>query len=64
MTYDDLWRPLAAIYGSGEARAIVRCVLEERFGLSVADIYCGKVTQLSPDDQRLMGEMMERLLRS
>ena len=63
MTYDELWRPLAAVYDSGEARAIVRYVLDVRFGLSATDVYCGKVTQLSADDQRELGKIMERLGR-
>lgn len=64
MTYDELWRPLAAVYGTGEARAIVRYVLDARFGLSPADVYCGKVTQLSADDQRALCEIMRRLMKA
>ena len=64
MTYDELWRPLAAVYDEGEARAIVRYVLDVRFGLSPADVYCGKVTQLSADRQHELGEIMRRLMQA
>ena len=51
MNYEQLCQRLSNIYDAGEAKAIVRWVLDVRFGLSTADIYCGKVTQLSPNDQ-------------
>ena len=44
-----------------EARAIVRWVLGERFGLSMADILCDKVTELSADDRTDLEKMMFRL---
>lgn len=58
MTYEELWRRLAAIYDAGEAKAIVRMVLDERFGLSATDVYCGKVTQLSSDKQTELEKIM------
>lgn len=61
MTYDELWRRLAAVYDAGEAKAIVRMVLDERFGLSATDVYCGKVTQLSSDKQTELEKIMQRL---
>lgn len=59
--YATLWRRLAAVYDEGEAKAIVRYVLQERFGLSATDVYCGKVTQLSTDDSQALGKIMDRL---
>jgi len=64
MTYEDLWRPLAAIYGSGEAKAIVRYVLDVRFGMSTTDVYCGKVTQLSAEDCHELQKMTDRLMKA
>ncbi|MBR1687350.1 MAG: peptide chain release factor N(5)-glutamine methyltransferase [Prevotella sp.] len=61
MTYDELWRRLAHCYAAGEAKAIVRLMLGERFGLSATDIYCGKVSELSANDQQEVEEMMLRL---
>ena len=61
MTYETLWRNLTHLYDTGEAKAIVRWVLDVRFGLSMADILCGKVTQLSADDQTELEKIMQRL---
>lgn len=61
MTYEKLWNRLCSVYEPGEAKAIVRMVLNERFGLSAADVYCGKVTQLSSDEQAELEKIMLRL---
>jgi len=61
MTYEDLWHRLTPFYDAGEAKAIVRWVLDVRFGLSLADIICGKVTQLSADDQKELEKIVVRL---
>ena len=63
MTYNDLWRLLAQIYDEGEAKAIARMTYEERFGLSLSDIYLGKDTQLSADCQIDLEEIAKRLLQ-
>jgi release factor glutamine methyltransferase len=39
MNYIDLWHALHPLYDDGEAKAIVRLVLEERFGLTMSDIF-------------------------
>lgn len=61
MTYEKLWNRLCTVYDAGEAKAIVRMVLDERFGLSATDVYCGKVTQLSSDEQEELEKIMLRL---
>ena len=61
MTYEELWHRLTPIYDTGEAKAIVRWVLDVRFGLSWADILCGKVTELSANDQTELEKIMLRL---
>ena len=61
MTYEELWHRLTHIYDAGEAKAIVRWVLDVRFGLSWADILCGKVTELSAHDQTELEKIMQRL---
>ena len=63
MTYHELWHQLAQIYDEGEAKAIARMVYEVRCGLSLADLYIGKDTQLSADDQAELQEIAQRLLR-
>jgi len=57
MTFNELWRPLTAIYDEGEARAIALLVLEERFGLSRADVLCGRMG----DDSELQHLQQELL---
>jgi release factor glutamine methyltransferase len=55
---------LTPIYEAGEAKAIVRNVLEMQFHLSFADILCGKVTELSADNQAELEKIMIRLEKS
>jgi len=61
MTYETLCHRLTTCYDAGEAKALVRWVLDVRFGLSLVDILCGKVTQLSADDQAELEKIMRRL---
>ena len=62
MTYEEFWHPLQTLYEAGEAKAIARIVLEECFNLTMTDILCGKVTQLSANDQNKLKEILQRLL--
>ena len=57
MTYHELWRPLTALYDAGEAQAIARMVLELRFGLTMAEVLCGQMT-----DERELRQIQQRLL--
>ena len=61
MEYEELWHRLIPFYETDEAKAIVRWVLDVRFGLSWADILCGKVTELSANDQTELEKIMLRL---
>ena len=61
MTYNQLWHQLTPPYTDGEAKAIVRLVLQRAFGLSLADILCGKVSELSEHEQDFLEEMILRL---
>lgn len=61
MDYETLWHRLTPLYEISEAKAIVRWVLDVRFGLSMADILCDKVNQLSADDQKELETMTQRL---
>ena len=63
MTYPELWRRLLLLYDEGEAKAIVRMVLDVGFGLSLADVYAGKVTQLSQDDDHRLRKIMDKLVQ-
>ena len=61
MEYKELWHRLTHIYDAGEAKAIVRWVLDVRFDMSWTDILCGKVTELSAHDQTELEKIMQRL---
>ena len=61
MEYEELWHRLTHIYDAGEAKAIVRWVLDVRFDMSWTDILCGKVTELSAHDQTELEKIMQRL---
>jgi release factor glutamine methyltransferase len=61
MNYEELWHRLTVLYDADEAKAIVRWVLDVRFGLSWADILCGRVSELSPDLQEELLQIMLRL---
>lgn len=61
MTYRELCHRLQPPYDSGEARAIIQLVLETRFQLSLADVLCGKVTQLSANDRTDLEKIVARL---
>ncbi|MBR1546064.1 MAG: peptide chain release factor N(5)-glutamine methyltransferase [Prevotella sp.] len=63
MTYHELWHRLVHVYEEGEAKAIARMVYEVRYGLSLSDLYIGKDTQLSADDQAELEEIAGRLQR-
>ena len=61
MGYEELWRRLTPLYDAGEAKAIVRLVLDECYGLSWADVLGGKVSELSANDQTELEKIMLRL---
>ena len=58
MSYETLWHRLSTIYEADEAKAIVRLVLDVRFGLSMADILYGKVNELSVTAQKDLEDIM------
>lgn len=62
MNYRELISALTPIHGTGEARAIVRMVMEERFGLSMTDLLLGKDTTLSLEKRAEFEKIAQRLL--
>ena len=62
MNHRELIAALTPLHGAGEARAIVRMVMEERFGLSQIDLLLGKDTDLSANDRTELEKIAERLL--
>ncbi|RKW56553.1 MAG: peptide chain release factor N(5)-glutamine methyltransferase, partial [Prevotella sp.] len=62
-SYQNLYKQLMNVYPLDEAKAIVRMLLEERYGLTLAEIYTDKVTQLSADDANDLEKIMSRLTK-
>ena len=60
-TYQQLWQSLTPLYDAGEAQAIVRTVLDVEYGMTLTDIICGKVNELSADEGRNLEEIITRL---
>ena len=58
MSYEELWKPLIKLYDAREAKAIARLVLEDRFGLTMADVLCGKT-----GDDAVLRHIQQRLLQ-
>ena len=61
MNYETLWQRLTDIYETGEAKAIVRLVLEVCFGLTMTDILCGKIEKLTAEEQKDLNHIIQRL---
>lgn len=60
-TYQEFWQSLTPLYDAGEAQAIVRTVLDVEYGMTLTDIICGKVNELSSDEERNLEEIIIRL---
>lgn len=61
MTFRDLYLSLCHQYTEGEAKAVVRLLLEEKWQLSFTDLYTGGLDQLSEADRTLLLTYIERL---
>ena len=62
MKYNECISMLTPLHGKGEATAIVRTVMEERFGLSLSDLLLGKDTALSANEHHDLEKIMQELL--
>lgn len=63
-TYQQLWQSITTLYEAGEAQAIVRTVLDVKYGMTLTDIICGKVNELSADEERKLEEIIRRLQKA
>lgn len=63
-TYQQLWQSITPLYEAGEAQAIVRTVLDVKYGITLTDIICGKVNELSADEERKLEEIIRRLQKA
>lgn len=60
-SYWQLWQALLPYYDEREAQAVVRMMLEERFGLTLTDIVCDGVARLDASQQAELQGMMAKL---
>ena len=63
MSYEQFWQSLTARYDVGEARAVARMVLEVGFGMSMAQLLCDGLSNLSEAELLRLSEMQQRLLK-
>ena len=61
MTYSQLWRRLLPLYDEREAKAVVRTLLEERFNLTLTDLYTDGLDRLTDAEKARMETLIERL---
>lgn len=59
--FTDTVKCLGALYPPRESRAVARALLEDAFGITLTDIYSGKVREFSPDERILFVSMLQRL---
>lgn len=62
MTYTHLWHRLTPLYDEREAKAIVRMVMEERYGITLADLLCGAMERMDGDNRRDLETVVARLV--
>ena len=60
--YTTFRNQLTSVYEPNEAAAIARLVFEKVCGLSLADVYAGKDTQLFADTEEVLRKTLSRLL--
>lgn len=61
LTFASLWRRLVPPYDEREARAVVRMLLEDVFGLTWTEICCDGVGRLSTTDITILADKMRQL---
>lgn len=61
MTYVELLHRINKHYDAGEARAVLRLLLEKRFGLSWTEVLCGAMETLSSEQQNDLESLTRQL---
>ena len=61
MNYQELTQRLTSVYDAGEARALVRMVFDIQFGMSLTDLLCGKIDELSEEEKQQIEHIFNRL---
>ncbi len=63
-TYQQLWQSLTPLYEPREAQALLRTVLEVKYGMTLTDIICGKVNELFAEESKELEKIIEQLKNS
>ncbi|MCR4919633.1 MAG: peptide chain release factor N(5)-glutamine methyltransferase [Prevotella sp.] len=63
-SYQQLWHRLVPLYEAGEARAVVRTLLTDGYGLSLADVLSGGLDHLPAERAAALEQQMQRLERA
>ena len=61
MTYSQLWWRLLPLYDEREAKAVVRTLLEEKFNLTLTDLYTDGLDRLTDDEKARLETLLNRL---
>ena len=61
MTYSQLWQRLLPLYDEREAKAVVRTLLEERFNLTLTDLYTDGLDRLTDDEKARLETLLNSL---
>lgn len=59
--YSALWHRLLPVYGTSEAQAVIRLVLEELYGFTLTDLVMGSVEALPVKEQQRLDAIVARL---
>lgn len=59
MSYQELWRRLARVYGEGEAKAIAQMVYEVRYGLMLPDLLIGRDADVPQEELEQIAQRLE-----
>lgn len=62
--YQQLWQSLTPLYEPREAQALLRTVLEVKYGMTLTDIICGKVNELFAEESKDLEKIIEKLKNS
>ncbi|MBP5387199.1 MAG: peptide chain release factor N(5)-glutamine methyltransferase, partial [Prevotella sp.] len=63
-SYQQLWQQLVPLYEAGEARALIRMLMETRFGINLSDLLCYGTSQLDEEQHEQLSKMISRLQTS
>ena len=60
-SYTRLWQSLCPRYDEGEAKAIVRLLLDSRFNMTLTTIVTGGIEQLNNEEKAWIQQAVDRI---